>query len=91
MAKKVVSILNKTEIEGLVIFGGDTAYAVIRALGQLVIRPIGEVLEGIPVSLIRLHCPSRDVAGSERDILLVTKAGGFGPTNVLPTIRNALA
>ena len=91
MAKKVVSILNKTEIEGLVIFGGDTAYAVIRALGQLVIRPIGEVLEGIPVSLIRLHCPSRDVAGSERDIVLVTKAGGFGPTNVLPTIRNALA
>lgn len=91
VAKKVVGILNQTEIDGLVVFGGDTAHAVLRALGQSVIHPVGEALEGVPVSRIRLQRVSEGVARSERNIVLATKAGGFGPTNVLPMIRSVLA
>lgn len=91
VATRVVNILNKTDIDGLVIFGGDTAYAVLQAMGQSVIHPIGEVLEGIPVSRIRLRPSSRGVHGAERDIVLVTKAGGFGPVDILPRVRHLLA
>jgi len=91
LAKKVVNILNRTEIDGLVIFGGETAYAVLQAMGQSLINPIGEVLEGIPVSRIRLQNQSRSAAGRKRDVVLVTKAGGFGPIDILPRMRHLLA
>lgn len=90
VANKVVEILNKVEIDGLVVFGGDTAYAVLRALGQSVIHPIGEVSEGIPVSRIRFQPSSEGIRKVERDLVLVTKAGGFGPISVLPIIRDIL-
>lgn len=91
LANKVLSVLIGLDIDGLVIFGGDTAYAVMDALGQTVMHPIGEVLEGIPVSRIRLQRPSGVTGGIKRDLVLITKAGGFGPRNVLPMIRDALA
>ncbi|HEV3380554.1 MAG TPA: four-carbon acid sugar kinase family protein [Trebonia sp.] len=58
-------------IGGLVLTGGDTAMAVLRACGVSTLRPVGEVVTGVPVS----SCPDGRLA--------VTKAGAFGDDKVL--------
>jgi len=53
----------------LIVFGGETAFGVLRALGVEMLWPLREVRPGIPVSL----------AGTGgREMMVVTKAGGFG-------------
>lgn len=64
--------------DALIVFGGDTAVAVLRALGETRVRPIAEVLPGVPVSRIG-------------DRLLITKAGGFGPVDILLQLRTSLS
>jgi|GEM_PF-418972 uncharacterized protein YgbK (DUF1537 family) len=92
LAGKAVSILNRIDLDALVVFGGDTAFAVLQALGKPVAHPIGEVLEGIAVSKVKIGMQqfSSDGRGFDRDLVLITKAGGFGPPNVLPAIRKIL-
>jgi len=77
----VRQVLASGVIDGLVIFGGDTAFAVLSAAGSTVIEACGELLPGIPISRFR-H--------GGREIGLVTKAGGFGSPDVLRLIREAL-
>lgn len=91
LATEVACVLGKVDFDALVIFGGDTAHAVLKALGSSVIRPIGEVLEGIPVSKVSLRVSSPGCGERERDLILITKAGGFGPMGVLPMVRELLA
>lgn len=91
IAHEVRRVLRKIDFDALVIFGGDTARAVLKALGSSIIHPIGEVLEGIPVSKISFRLSSPDSKEYERDLILITKAGGYGPVSVLPTIRELLA
>ncbi len=67
--------------DALVVFGGSTAVAILGALGVAGVRSIGELLPGIPTSLARWQ---------GRDILLVTKAGGFGEPDTLIRIRRLL-
>lgn len=90
VAKSVLSIVKRTDLDAVVVFGGDTAYAVLRALGKPEVHPIGEALEGVPVSRIGLGHTSRGSGEFVRDLVVVTKAGGFGPRNVLPMLRDAL-
>ncbi len=68
-------------LDGLVIFGGDTARAVLRALGVARIRSCRELLPGVPFSIIRLGM---------RELALVSKAGGFGSSGALLAIREHL-
>jgi len=56
--------------DGVIVFGGDTAIAVWRELGIRELLPLPEVLPGVAVSMAR-------------DILFVTKAGGFGEDDVV--------
>jgi uncharacterized protein YgbK (DUF1537 family) len=63
-------------IEGLVVFGGDTARAILEALPVRWVEACGELLPGIPVS--------RDPSSG---LILVSKAGGFGSPDVLARIR----
>lgn len=67
--------------DALVVFGGSTAVAILGALGVAEVQSIGELLPGIPTSLVRWK---------DRDILLVTKAGGFGEPDTLVRIRRLL-
>jgi uncharacterized protein YgbK (DUF1537 family) len=67
--------------DGLVVFGGATAFAALQALGVTVVESCGELLPGIPLSLIRL---------GGREVALVTKAGGFGAPDTLLSIRQRL-
>jgi len=59
----------------LVIFGGDTARALMAALAIDELEPLGEILPGMAFSRLPggLH--------------LVTKAGGFGPPDILTQLR----
>jgi uncharacterized protein YgbK (DUF1537 family) len=63
--------------DALVVFGGDTAFALQRALGAAAFEPLGEVVPGVPVSRSVGH-------------VWVTKAGGFGSPLVLCEIQMRL-
>ena len=80
VGRMVSEILTRVHPEALAIFGGDTAYGILQAIGAPALRPIGEIVPGVPLS---------QVAG--RDLYWITKAGGFGSEDVLSVIRALLS
>jgi len=83
----VRGILEQAELDGLIIFGGDTAYGVVKAMGRPPVYPIGEVVPGVPLSRI-----DRETIGQrKRDLYLITKAGGFGSLDILCLLRKLLS
>ena len=87
LSMTVKSILSREAFEAIVVFGGDTAYAILDAIEITDLHPIGEVQEGVPIS----NMP-RKPAGLKGDgpFCLISKAGGFGPVNVLCQIKAKL-
>lgn len=81
LSRIVRGVLESGVAGGLVVFGGDTALAILDAAGVECLNPLGEVLDGVPVSRFDFGCGS---------FVLVTKAGGFGPPDVIREIRNKL-
>lgn len=69
--------LNSEPFEALVVFGGDTAFGIHRALGSHPFRALGEIASGVALS-------------NSGDLLWITKAGGFGPPDILAQIRSRL-
>jgi D-threonate/D-erythronate kinase len=82
LGEDVRALIGREAIEAMVVLGGDTALAILQALGCRVAHPLGEVLPGVPVS--RIH-----VFG--RALTLVTKAGGFGDNRTLLAVIRELA
>lgn len=80
MARIVVEILRKRDRILLVVFGGDTAIAIVNQLGVHTLTPCREILPGIVLSKLEI--------GSKM-IWLVTKAGGFGDKDILMKIRES--
>lgn len=80
MGSRIRDRLRSAKLEALIIFGGDTAYSILHALGDPPLRPLGEVVPGVPVSRVEGF-----------DLHLISKAGGFGAVDLLPAIRSALA
>jgi D-threonate/D-erythronate kinase len=76
--EKVRHELATNPYDGLIVFGGDTAFAIHRALNAPAFEPIGEVLPGVPLS----RCG---------DLTWITKAGGFGPPDLLLQLQRCLA
>jgi uncharacterized protein YgbK (DUF1537 family) len=74
-------VLEDQTVDGIVVFGGQTAWALLQTLDVTEIEPRFDLLPGTPLSLIRRR---------GRDIVLVTKAGGFGGTDALLSIRKRL-
>ncbi len=75
--ERVRGLIAASPVDALVVFGGDTAFGIHRALGGRPFEVWGEVLPGVPLS----HCG---------DLFWVTKAGGFGAPDILCDIRRAL-
>ncbi|MBI3329558.1 MAG: four-carbon acid sugar kinase family protein [Nitrospinae bacterium] len=71
----VRAILSATPVSGLVIVGGDTAQAVLRALRASGLTLDGQVAAGIPYG--------RLLDGPFAGVPVVTKAGGFGEVTTL--------
>jgi uncharacterized protein YgbK (DUF1537 family) len=82
LGRTVAGVLERAVPDALVVFGGDTAYGILAALDCTQLRPLREVLPGVPIS----RCAARG-----RDFWLVTKAGGFGSAGVLPELREMLS
>ncbi len=81
LGEMVREVLASRPVDALVIFGGDTALAVLAALGVTAVESIGELLPGIPLSL---------AAYAGRPLVLATKAGGFGWPDTLLEIKQQL-
>ncbi len=81
IGEAVRALVAPANLDALVICGGDTARAVLDALGHPTIEGLGEVASGVPHSRFRAE---------GRELRLVTKAGGFGPVDVLCTIQEFL-
>lgn len=77
IAAQVVMHLERSPVRGIIVFGGDTASAVWKAMGIDELEPFGEVITGVPVST-----PS----GSPGGPVFVTKAGGFGEETIVDMI-----
>jgi uncharacterized protein YgbK (DUF1537 family) len=75
LAASVRQLLSTTPVSGLVVVGGDTAQAVLRALHASGLVLIGEVAPGVPYG--------RLLDGPFAGLPVVTKAGGFGADTAL--------
>ena len=64
----------------VVVFGGDTLLGIARACDWKAFIPRTEIAPGITVS-----------TPQGTDLAVINKAGGFGETNVIQTIRSAIA
>jgi D-threonate/D-erythronate kinase len=73
--KEFLSVLNTDVIRGMTLSGGDTALAILRALGAKGIKIEREVLPGIPFGQV--------MGGEAEGLVVVTKAGGFGKEDAL--------
>ena len=82
VSSTVRSVITEERISGLVLTGGDTAYAVLSALRSEGIAVEVELEAGIPVGLI--------LGGRLDRKLVVTKAGGFGHARPLSSIVERL-
>ena len=72
--EQVRRMLAESPVDALIVFGGDTAFAIHRALGAGGFEPYGEIVPGVPLS-------------SCNGLLWITKAGGFGESDLLCEIR----
>jgi len=75
--ERVRRLIEASPVDALVVFGGDTAFGIHRALGGQPFEAWGEVLPGVPLA----RCS---------DLFWVTKAGGFGARGILCDLRRAL-
>jgi len=72
---------DKQRFDALVIYGGDTLLGVLDAFGIRNVRACDEILPGVALAL---------AGHGGRDLVLVTKAGGFGRPDTLESIRSVL-
>lgn len=78
----LTSVASTVEADALIIFGGDTSFEILRGLGVTALRPMGEILPGVPFSRIE---------GGFAPRYIITKAGGFGSIDLLEQLRRLLA
>lgn len=88
ISQAVLKIINKVNYDALVTFGGDTTRAILEQLHRSDLLPIGEVAEGVPVSVLGPDSKRVKCGGP---FYLISKAGGFGPIDLLGQIRKELA
>ena len=74
----VPAALERTGVRNLAVFGGDTLYSALEALGSRSLRVQGEVEEGMPFSLVKL---------GDKEYTVISKSGGLGSLEVLENLR----
>jgi hypothetical protein len=82
-ARYLVEQLAAAGSDAILVNGGDTAFAVFAELGFPALLPLGEIVPGVPLTRMVL-------LPRQRDVFLITKAGGFGELDVLCRIRKRL-
>jgi len=77
--KAVVGEIGRSSPDALLVFGGDTAFAILQSMKRHDLHPVGEILPGVPLSRI-------DGAG----LYLISKAGSFGEANLICRVKGTL-
>ena len=77
--KYVAERLTTAPPDALIVFGGDTAFGIVQALGSPVLYPVGELVPGVPASRMEGY-----------STILITKAGGFGGPDLLLQLQKVL-
>jgi uncharacterized protein YgbK (DUF1537 family) len=90
VGKAVATIVEQAEPDALFAIGGDTAGGILRALGNPMLRPIGEVLPGVPLAIVDYGTLVAGLDRKGRALILIAKAGGFGPPDILSQVRARL-
>jgi len=75
LAKRAAQALRSRRVSGMVVTGGDSARAVLEAIGASGVALLGEVVPGLPCG--------RLVGGDYDGLPVVTKAGSFGREEAL--------
>jgi len=75
----VAKILREVAFSSIVVFGGDTLIAILKAMEVTGIRPLEEISPGLAVS---------QLTGTPHSLALISKAGGFGDEDVILNIIN---
>jgi len=79
LGKITAEILREAAYSSIVVFGGDTLVAILKAMDVTGIRPLEEISPGLAVS---------QMTGMPRGLSLISKAGGFGDEDVIINIIN---
>jgi uncharacterized protein YgbK (DUF1537 family) len=82
LVQEAEALVRRGDADGLMLFGGETARAVLLRLGCRRLSPLFELLPGVPLALAH---------ASFDHIPVVTKAGGFGDENLVECILKKLA
>ena len=77
-------------VGGLVSTGGETARAVLQAVGVDGLRLIGEVETGVPLSIVESWSVEGRITEDRAPIPVITKAGAFGTVDTLLHCRAVL-
>lgn len=75
----VVRVLKEQLVDVLAVFGGDTLHGIVRCLRGQAVFPEREIFPGIVQSVLQTP---------EGDRVIVSKAGGFGETDVICALRD---
>lgn len=70
-------VMERAGFQLLIVFGGDTLAGIVRALDCQSIVPLAEIMPGVALSKF---------CGRGKEILAVSKAGGFGGDDILPLL-----
>jgi uncharacterized protein YgbK (DUF1537 family) len=89
-ARHLIEQLVATSSDAILVTGGDTAFAVFAELGCPALLPVKEIVTGVPVTRIEAAQLAHALPARQRDLFLITKAGGFGKVDVLCRIRERL-
>jgi uncharacterized protein YgbK (DUF1537 family) len=89
-ARELIHRIAATGVDAVFLIGGDTAFAFIEALGCPPIDPLREIIAGVPISSIAAGRLQTAFPGRNRNLLLITKAGGFGDPDLFTTFRERL-
>lgn len=77
--RKAAQVLHSGNFDTLMVFGGDTAFSILKAMNVDTLQPVGEVLPGMPLSKL------------PDGMTFITKAGGFGRPELLLQLQGKLA
>jgi uncharacterized protein YgbK (DUF1537 family) len=89
IGKLVRQALESSDFDAILAFGGDTAYGIVKALGEPPLFSIGNAAPGVPISRIR----AADLYpqwGRARDLYFLSKAGGFGDDGLVLRLKERL-
>lgn len=77
---RVVKVLPAMDtLDALLVFGGDTAFGILRELNCRTLEPVTELLPGVPLARLTSH-----------NLYFITKAGGFGDLDVIGRLKEIL-